>query len=438
MKSILKNTSWLLLEKAVTMVLNLFLAVILARQLGVEDFGTLNFILAIIAILTPISTVGINAILSRDFLASPEKEPVIFSSGTTLRFAGTVFFSILIVTFCYFKLTLSNALFEIFVILVLLNVTNFFQGLEFWFQAKLKMKPLVVSRLIVFVTFSALKIFTSLEENPLHPLLLIYGIEACFRGVTYYVVYLTNKGKLSLYFFEKSYAQALIKNSFWLFLSGIAAVIYLKIDQVMLSELAGHEENGIYSVAVRLSEVWYFFSIALVSSVFPSLIRARKNSYSEYYNKLQYCNDALCWSAVIIAVLVSLVAPYFISFIFGEEYAGSSLILSIHIWGAVFVFMRSLVSKWILAENLLKVSLYSQGIGAISNILFNYYLIPNYGGVGAAVATVGSYIFSGWLIFYFSASTRPVAYMIHKSLMLPFYGADRYLPILRKISWKKY
>ena len=100
--------------------------------------------------------------------------------------------------------------------------------------------------------------------------------------------------------------------------------------------------------------------------------------------------------------------------------------------------MRSLVSKWILAENLLKVSLYSQGIGAISNILFNYYLIPNYGGVGAAVATVGSYIFSGWLIFYFSANTRPVAFMIHKSLMLPFYGADRYLPILRKISWKKY
>lgn len=96
--------------------------------------------------------------------------------------------------------------------------------------------------------------------------------------------------------------------------------------------------------------------------------------------------------------------------------------------------MRSLVSKWILAENLLKVSLYSQGIGAITNILFNYYLIPNYGGVGAAVATVGSYIFSGWLIFYFSASTRPVAFMIHKSLMLPFYGADRYLPILRKIS----
>jgi len=67
----------------------------------------------------------------------------------------------------------------------------------------------------------------------------------------------------------------LIKQSCWLILSGMAAVIYLKIGQIMLEQMVGRESVGIYSVAVRLSEVWYFFAAAVVISVFPALLTAR-------------------------------------------------------------------------------------------------------------------------------------------------------------------
>ena len=49
--------------------------------------------------------------------------------------------------------------------------------------------------------------------------------------------------------------------------SGIAIAIYMKIDQVMLGQMATDHDVGIYSAAVRLSELWYFIPLTIVSSV---------------------------------------------------------------------------------------------------------------------------------------------------------------------------
>lgn len=436
MRNIITNTSWLLLEKIVSMGGNLFVTVVIARSLGVEEFGTFNYLLALIAILTPISTIGINAILSRDVLNRPENEIVIFSSGISLRFLGGVIFSFSLLAVGYYFLSLNNQEFTYLTILVALNITNCFQGLEFWFQAKLKMRALSIFRLLLVLIFLVLKITFASSNDAFFALILIFGAEAFVRGLGCYFLFAKACGNLSFNYIDKLYSKELVKNSFWLFLSGIAAVIYLKIDQVMLAEISGHAETGVYSVAVRLSEVWYFFATAFVSSIFPLIMNAKKSNENVYYQKLQYCSDMLCWSAALIAIVVSCMSDFFIELVFGTEYSKSAPILVIHIWGAIFVFMRALISKWILAENLLKISLYSQGLGAVCNVILNYLLIPEFGGIGAAISTVVSYIFSGWLIFYCAENTRPVAKMVHNSLLLPLFGAKRYKPILRKIRCK--
>ena len=53
------------------------------------------------------------------------------------------------------------------------------------------------------------------------------------------------------------------------------AIVYLKVDQIMIGEMLGGEELGIYSVAVRMSEVWYFFPTAIIVSFFPKLLKSR-------------------------------------------------------------------------------------------------------------------------------------------------------------------
>jgi len=101
-------------------------------------------------------------------------------------------------------------------------------------------------------------------------------------------------------------------------------------------------------------------------------------------------------------------------------------LLSIHIWAGLFVFMRALVSKWLIAEHLLKFSLLSHGLGALVNIVGNYLLIPSFGGLGAAYATVLSYAIASYVTFWLHPITFPIAKIMTRSLLLPFTLGKRY------------
>jgi PST family polysaccharide transporter len=413
---------------------NLLLTVFLARELGVANFGTLNYFLALVAIISPLSSLGMNSILTRDVINNPNDKLKIFTSATYMRVLGSVIGigSIMIIGFLF--LDLSKTEYSYLIILACLSFTSAFQGLEFWFQSEINMKPVVIFRMLNFVFFSLFKVFVLASSLSFYWLIVVFGCELFFTGVGYVVLFVLNKGSVSPKYFDLEYSKTLFKKALWLLFSSIAAIIYLKIDQVMLAEMVSREEVGIYSVAVRLSEVWYFFAMAIVSSVFPILLKAKKQSNAIYYKKLQYTCDLLCWVAILLAIVVQLLGEYFVVKIFGDEYVESAVILSIHIWSGVFVYMRALVSKWILAEDCLHISLVSQGIGSVINVFLNLVLIPLYGGKGAAIATLISYSVSGFLIFYVTEQTRPMANVMWQSILLPFMSIKRYKYLKKELK----
>jgi Na+-driven multidrug efflux pump len=78
-----------------------------------------------------------------------------------------------------------------------------------------------------------------------------------------------------------------------------------------------------------------------------------------------------------------------------------------------------LFSKWVLIEDALFYSLFSHGFGALINILLNLFLVPSFGGQGAAVATLLSYACSSYIFLFFFLKTRPLAVKMTKSFLLP-------------------
>jgi len=81
--------------------------------------------------------------------------------------------------------------------------------------------------------------------------------------------------------------------------------------------------------------------------------------------------------------------------------------------------MRAALSKWILIENALYFSLLTQGLGALSNVVLNYFLIPLYGGEGAAWATLVSYAIASFFAVFLYARTRPVFWLMFNALLAP-------------------
>jgi O-antigen/teichoic acid export membrane protein len=241
-------------------------------------------------------------------------------------------------------------------------------------------------------------------------------IEGVLIGLGYLVVYLYKfKKEIFNWKFKKSIAFKLLKDSWPLFFSSIAVVIYMKIDQIMIGEILGEKELGIYSAAVRISEMWYFVPVIISNSIFPAIIYAKKKSKKLYLNKLQKLYAFFLWFSAIMSILVFFIAPFLIKISFGEGYELSARVLSIHIWSGVAVFLGVASCKHLLAENLTRIDLYRTIIGVFVNIFLNFLLIPIYGIIGAAFATLISQFFSAYFSNLFFKKSRIIFIMFLKS-----------------------
>jgi PST family polysaccharide transporter len=191
----------------------------------------------------------------------------------------------------------------------------------------------------------------------------------------------------------------------------------MKIDQIMLGSMVGAKAVGLYSSATRISEVWYFIPTAIVSSVAPSIYKAKKEgNESVYYQRITQLLKILNVVAISIAIPMTFFSGTLITFLFGNDYVEAGSILAIHIWSALFIFMLVGTSVWFIGENLTHMALYRNLTGAVVNVGLNLILIPKYQGVGAAIATTISYAISGFLAHSIYHKTRKIFYVQVKSL----------------------
>jgi len=211
-------------------------------------------------------------------------------------------------------------------------------------------------------------------------------------------------------------AKGLLVDSWPLLLSGMAIIIYMKIDQIMLGQMVGDQAVGIYSAAVRVSEVWYFIPMMIVASVFPVILEAKRRSEAQYYELLQQLYDLMVWLSVSVALPMTYLSTTVVTLLFGEAFTKSGTVLAIHIWAAVFVFLGVTSGQWFLAENRQVLGFQRTALGLVVNVALNFLWIPEFGPVGAAVATVVSQATASCLFDAAQPITRRMFFMKIRSM----------------------
>jgi PST family polysaccharide transporter len=247
---------------------------------------------------------------------------------------------------------------------------------------------------------------------------ILFAFDQVLLSVMFYLLYRRRFGRVQWHQASPAYGLKLLRQSSWLVVSALAATLNLKVGQLMLGELVSRQATGIYAVASRLSEVWYFLPDALMAAFFPRMLDLRKSSAADYQALMQRLCDALFVGSTVLAGVVTLVAAPVIELLYGAAYAESAAVLSIHVWAGVFVFMRALFSRWLIAEGLLKYSLMSHGAGALVNVALNFLLIPTQGPTGAAISALLAYLVSSYLCLMLFSRTRPMAGIMTRSFLL--------------------
>jgi O-antigen/teichoic acid export membrane protein len=236
--------------------------------------------------------------------------------------------------------------------------------------------------------------------------------------------------------FSTAEIRTTLRSSYQYALSSVLGQVYLKVDIVMLSALAGLREAGIYAAAFKLVEL--VLKVAVLSGrVFaPAMFKASHESDKTFRIFASLMTRSLAVAGLLAGVVSFVLAEELIFFMFGEAYDASVPVL--RILGGVMAAKCMIVSLQLVLSSM---DLHFQrvtslGIAVLAHIAANAALIPRFGALGAAIATLCSGILI-ILLYAYSASRRrslrfsrwlllPTCLAVVVALAVPLSGANAF------------
>src|SRR4051812_32577102 len=89
-RRVASNTSWLIVDRIARMGVGLFVGAWVARYLGTYRFGLYNFVIAIIAIVGILSTMGLDNIVVRDISRDPSTKDETLGAAFAIKLCGSI------------------------------------------------------------------------------------------------------------------------------------------------------------------------------------------------------------------------------------------------------------------------------------------------------------------------------------------------------------
>jgi O-antigen/teichoic acid export membrane protein len=189
-------------------------------------------------------------------------------------------------------------------------------------------------------------------------------------------------------------------------------------------------EVGYYAAAVQVTKGFSFIPSVVAQSIFPKLISNYQTNI-DYKRIFLIINSSLIYFALFLYLFVLQFSDSIISFLYGNEYEKTSTILILHFAVNIFIFAGVMIDKLIILENRQASITLRVLIGVVINIVLNYLLIPQYGAIGAAYATIVSQFFTSVMLLLLFKSSRKYFFWQIQSFFYPLSKALFFLKRIR-------
>lgn len=400
------NTAWLFFDKLLRIGVGLFVGVWVARYLGPEKFGLLNYAIAFVGLFGTIASFGLKGIVVRDIVREPKCTSATLGTAFLLQMVGGLV-AVCLVTAIITWLRSDDELIKIMV--VVLGFSLVFKSsdiFKYWFESQVQSRYVVWVENLVLLLVAGIKVLMIINQAPLIAFVWIVLLESILVAFGLLVMYLKRTGGIEKWVIQTRRAKSLLKDSWPLIFSGMVLMVQARIDQVMLGEMAGEIEVGYYSAALRIIEVAAFIPIILKSSLFPSITKARTISKELYKNRLLDFYRLNFVTAIMLGVPIFIFSEQIITILFGDAYQPAGILLALMSTRLFFAHMGVARNVYLLLENMLRYSLVTMVIGTVTNVTLNYYLIREYASLGAVIATIISFFVTIFLIDMFYRNTK--------------------------------
>jgi len=407
-KRVTKNTAWLTIAEIAGKGVGFFIALIIARYLGPENYGYYAFAISFVTLFQVIVDFGLRPLLVREIARDTKQAGKYIGNFLTLKIllSGAFIGAVAVGLWLYgadvnlFYLTLIAGIHIIFI-----SVTDLLRGV---FQAFERMKFETIVRVVT--KFSVLALTVVAVVLGLWTVSIMWALLIGTAAGTIVALWICQKYFVKLRLqFDKAFLKVALKQSVLFAITNIFIAIYFKIDTVMLESMKGALEVGYYNTAYELVFAFMFIPSVVSGAIYPVISRF----YKEDKNKIGALVGRLIkyytLAAVALIVFLTLLGAPLIRLFFGAEYEPSIPLFKILTFVLLFVFTNFLVGTLLNASNKQHVTTIAAGVCAAINIGINLVLIPTYGAAGAAIATIITEFTLGLISFmYLNQKLYPV------------------------------
>lgn len=413
------NTGWLFADRILHMVVGLVVSVSVTRYLGPERYGLLSYATAFVTLFSAVGQLGLDAVVVRNIVRDPESRDETLGSAFLLKLAGGAV-GILLILAGIVLIRPDDRVSQVLVAISSLGLLfQSFNAIDFWFQSQVRSKYTVYARSAAYLAVSAAKLALVLAGAPLAAFAWAGLADVALGSLGLVVAYRMAGLSLSSWRASRAGALALFRDSWPLMFSDLLVLIYMRADKVVLGQLAGEKELGIYSVATLVAEMLYFIPAQIVSSVFPSLIEARGASDELFRQRLQKLYNLMALAGYAVALPLTLLAGWLVPLLFGPGYARSAPMLIGLVWAGVFINFMIVRSSYLTALNWTRLHFIIDFAGCLLNLGLNVLLIPRFGGMGAVAASFVSYWFTVHGLCFLIRPLRDTGAMMTRALVSP-------------------
>ena len=368
--------------------------IIVARYLGTEQYGIMNYVISIVAIFQVFADFGLDFIQIREESKNPHLRDKIVGTIFFLKlfFAALTLLAIFITVYIFIEEASIQRYIMLYALSIILNTTwvtrNHFTSMV-WNEYVVKTE---ISRNIIGML---IKIGLVLLHLPLFWFICSLLFDSLLLATGYIISYIKKIDTIKKWSFDKSLAIYMIKQALPLIISGAAIIVYNRIDQMMIGDMIDKSHLGVYSVAVRFTELLIFVPTIIAQTISPMLVEKRKEDLNRYEECSRIFVNVTVSLCILLAVATSLLSYPIVYITFGQAYIGAASVLSILAFKVVGDALSQTSGQLMIVEGIQKYVPIRNIIGCATCIILNLILIKHYGIHGAAYTALITIFVSG-------------------------------------------
>lgn len=384
-----KNTFILTALKLLLPASSMAMVLVVARYLGTDGLGRYSLVFSLLNVLSTVAFLGINAVISRDAAAMPEKLPVLLGNAMTLGTVASVLLIGLVAMFQswlgYDQMT-QTALLIVSLSIVPSTLLGYFEATFVALERMEFIALFSLSENVLKVTLSVVSLVLGYGLIAIMVIAVVTRILACVGSMLFI-------GKLGFslrWSLDRPVLRQLVGAAPTFTLIAVFAMLISKIDIFILSKLGGMDDVGLYGAAGRILDIAAVLPASLCLSIYPGLARAASNDPASLPRLGAGTFRYLLMIILPLAVGATLLADPIMRFLYGEKFHSSAATLTVLVW-MVFPY------AWVRYYAYVLVAANRQRIDLILNVILlgmttaaNLLLIPHYGALGAALAMMSS------------------------------------------------